>query len=132
MYVLSMLSRFVLPLPVLQSTACMVCVNEMIFLIHHISGSLLRCVYLTCLYHDENENSIYCAALVVTIIFSDQHQRSTVVSKLITVQLYNSKSSKRLKNMQVSNILRIFPDTHLTQAAQNTYLICSCTSITEI
>ena len=64
MYVLSMLSRFVLPLPVPQSTARMMRVNQMIFLIHRISGSLLQCVYSTCSYRDDVENSIYCAALM--------------------------------------------------------------------
>ena len=67
MYVLSMLSRFVLPLTVLQSTARMVRVNKMIFRTHCISGSLLRCVYSTCSYRDDDENSIYCAALNSTM-----------------------------------------------------------------
>ena len=67
MYVLSMLSRFVLPLPVPRSTARMVRVNIMIFLIHHVSGSLLRCVHRACSYRDDDENSIYCAALVYPV-----------------------------------------------------------------
>ena len=42
----------------------MVHVNKMIFLIHRMSGSLLRCVYRTCSYRDDYESSIYRAALV--------------------------------------------------------------------
>ena len=42
----------------------MVHVNKMIVLFHCVSGSLLRCVYCTCLYRDDDENFIYRAALV--------------------------------------------------------------------
>ena len=48
MYVLSMLSDLVLLLPLRQSTARMVRVNKMIFLICHVSGSLLQCVQKMC------------------------------------------------------------------------------------
>ena len=44
--------------------ACMAHVNKMIFLIHGASGSLLRCVYRTCSYCDDDENSIYQPALI--------------------------------------------------------------------
>ena len=39
-------------------------VNKMFFLIYHVSGSLLLCVYCTCSYLNDDENSIYQAALV--------------------------------------------------------------------
>ena len=42
----------------------MVHVNKIIFLIHHVSGSLLQCVYRTCSYRNDNENLIYLAALI--------------------------------------------------------------------
>ena len=40
--------------------------NKMIFLVHGVSGSLLRCVYCTCSYRDDDENQIYWAALKTT------------------------------------------------------------------
>ena len=45
----------------------MVRVNKMIFLIHRVSGSLLRCVYHTCSYRVDDENLLYYAALLVFI-----------------------------------------------------------------
>lgn len=39
-------------------------VSKKIVLIHRVSGSLLRCVYCTCSYRDDEENSIYWAALL--------------------------------------------------------------------
>ena len=41
-------------------------VNKMLCLIHCLSGILLRCVYRTCSYRDDDENSIYQAVLVDT------------------------------------------------------------------
>ena len=43
--------------------ACMAHANKMIFLIPTMSGNLLRCVYRTCSYRDDDENLIYQAAL---------------------------------------------------------------------
>ncbi len=61
-------SRLVIAPPERSNVNVYVNVNKMIFLIHHISGSLLRCVYHACPHRNDDENTIYQSALVTICV----------------------------------------------------------------